>query len=1761
MFTACISGSGAYSAGMGLSKNSRMALRGGSREEHGERREILPGKAAKQEYCGEVTGTDTRHEAATERKRLAYMLSAKFQPCDVMDSKHQSLCPPFPCTTANGSRGLNQPSSSPETGVARPKPPVKPKPCVLPKPAMPAKPAPGQRPALSEVPSAEKINLLAGPKPYSSGAGNAVKRLSFGLRCPPRDATNGKEASSTFPLATKPSGGSEEGTGPEKKFSVVEDASGEECGELSSIRKGTVPFKVKPVPVAAKPERFPGTTVEEILAKIEKPNKEGVNSPDRPRLVRSFFSLDGGTAVHLGPKGYTAFRRCSSGREGGESELEGLACHSSHEVEESMLARSKEDTISSNGQHIPESEQLRRTPERDLNFLSRDSSSGQRSMSCDGGQPGRSSPQSPPGASFPQIYQPLAELSSEIAPGSPDAPAQPVQLPGSPYHSATNFNLPPGSPDAPTQPLGSPVQISCDLAQAPGSPVALADQWPPGSPTTSIKTFLGHTPGLSSPSARCPEAFPLPEPSFSVAPASPIEHSLERPSCLLGVFESPGSPSTRSEYCLGSDQPPGSPSHIQDPLLFRVQDPHQNHAQTFPSEDKGPQHSQLVLRRASEGVVQPQSKGMTREELGGSLAVLPKGGGHPIEQTAGGESNWSLSQSFEWSFPNRPYDWGGKRLGSPPRSPIKEAEDTGSLETELGEDSPSSKVSYEERNSDGLDRRSEEVEFNEKSAFPEKSNDSLRSGMEAEEQPESPSAIGMPAPGGPSAQMKPTNLKLKGFSEGSFEEERDDLLPFAPIHKEGALGAMEPLPSLGQTAPPTQPCILFLKDAQMKTEASCQDDDSTLGLAQEGKTGDSDPLRGIERDPGSHWLDELLASPPPSADDAKRKSTPKSEDPAGPEGLLGWSRKDLSSEFGIVEASQPETFGMGWSDAPDIGKVEWPVETEQDREFGTGKRDWLSSYGIDDTNEQEMEFGTNQQNWTGGTPLLGNSNIRQEDWLTAYGSSCAGQQIGELDWSSGYGIDAAESQDREPYVRKPGWPRLCNADTTDLENSEFAAEKTDWSSQYPVGPVEKADWSSKCSPENANCPETEITTTLSDESGKYSTASHQDTQLGVMRSEGPDDCRIVEVTSQDTAFSARPSDCPSESDPDSSANKGQIEFNAQKVEQPSEYNANLQESQDSTKQQPRPNTYGFGDVSSQESELSFKQPDWPSKYDLEVAHCQGSEFSAEKPDETSEHNDSRKSWASELGIGNRDSTTECEASNLEFCAQKPVWTDEYRLSGPHSSDFPASTRDWAKDTDVFGTKRENPYGATGNDQAGTFGPLDLPGLKVTIDLGETADKTGDLRIVAMDEPRGIGEGQPDVAQDLGLGGMDLSSDLKFESPDTSKKPTEKQPDWFPALGLESLPVSSAARSLNPEEFRQPGVGQADFPYRSGIEGMNVSDLQSKDLDAFEELDPMQMDWTGKTGMVHKDFSYHNEATGLNANKIQHPEASEYSGKSSSGDFHSQRLSSPSHLLDEMIANSAGKELPQEDRPLSFQSCLSEEEKGLNSLADDQVSSTEKTGVSPLEEHEKVWPNGDGGLSQLDGATESQPLMEARVLSHSEQNGSQAARPMSQESTAECAGVPPGENFIFLEDTEVLDSAMFRDRANVGRKRGHRAPVTRSGGALSESDRDSWIFKDSTEPRVASAVSDEETPEEPRSRKSRNSPLPKGVKVPLFPGLNPSALKAKLRGRNRSAEEGDTQGEVKQTSAKETHVQRSKSCKINVGGKPLVLPPKPEKSSG
>uniref|UniRef100_A0ACB8G2M4 Uncharacterized protein n=1 Tax=Sphaerodactylus townsendi TaxID=933632 RepID=A0ACB8G2M4_9SAUR len=144
----------------------------------------------------------------------------------------------------------------------------------------------------------------------------------------------------------------------------------------------------------------------------------------------------------------------------------------------------------------------------------------------------------------------------------------------------------------------------------------------------------------------------------------------------------------------------------------------------------------------------------------------------------------------------------------------------------------------------------------------------------------------MSAPGGPSGGREPSSHELKGplvATVGGFQEEDGGLLPFAATQEEEALQAMEPLPSVGQSAPPAQPCISFSEDAQMQTIVSSWENEYALDLVQESRTSDVDPLREVEHDPSSGWLDKLLASPPPSADDTKRRSTPKLDDPTGPE--------------------------------------------------------------------------------------------------------------------------------------------------------------------------------------------------------------------------------------------------------------------------------------------------------------------------------------------------------------------------------------------------------------------------------------------------------------------------------------------------------------------------------------------------------------------------------------------------------------------------------------------------------------------------------------------------------------------------------------------------------------------------------------------------------------------------------------------------------------------------------------------------------------
>ncbi|KAM9147693.1 182 kDa tankyrase-1-binding protein isoform 2-T5 [Pangshura tecta] len=1773
-----------------------------------------------------------------------------------------------PCPTSNGGTGARsgQPAGSPRTGDTRLKPPVGPKPRTLPKPAVPAKPctpppSPGSRPPRLEFPSAEKINLLAGPKPYS-GSSTALKRLSFSLKSPPAET-------STVKGAPPPAVRALSSTTDERSLAPMTPPAG---GPLV-VLKGAALFKVKPVPVVAKPERFPGTTVEEILAKMEHPRKEGPGSPDLAWGPCSTFSPD--SSSRFGPKSYAAFWRHPSA-EGGEGDAVTLGFEpswesGSPEAQESrgscgdkpVAGRTKRE-----GSPSPIRERPPEPPdgeaERDSGTASRKSGSSPASANCDGDQSGRRKPPSPPGFSSAwtcPIPVAPAELPLGAAPGTssglarapgapifpaehpasaPVSPAVPVQLPaldstpartelpskvgpGFPGTPESLAKIPigllaaPGVPDAPAEPCrrislslgslevpneGSPPPSSLPAGLAPGPPDAPARLLPsppaeqplaPGPPDAPAK--LPHNPpegGALAPGAHdAPtELTHSPPAGQAMAPGSPdaCAELLPRTTHSLGAPEvpapSPETPNLCPKLPTRVSRSPGSPDRSAESLVSTYSPPSPERGSPSPLSDAEPctgpapvdeslRCPQLGLRRSSDGVVQLPDKGLGMGVLGGSLAALPQGGpphsGPPLE----GESNWALSQSFEWAFPSRTAEW------EPPRSPIREADDSGLSEQgdSDGEGlAPTPKGSEERSSSERLDWQDAEAAG---------SSAHLDSAPEAPCDQGATEVGGMEAtcPGSPVAEMKemePALAELKGPAvvdeAGTIWEEQGRPLLGAPLL------LTEPKPGQERAAP------ILLSDTPRPAGADrCQEDNLVLDLApvRSCQEGPRPGEEGSEPHPNARWLDELLASPPPSADETKRKGTPEPRDPAGPEDLLGWSRKDLCSEFGIRGAHRAGEFG--WATDPGTGKTDWPgsyraSETEQDREFGTGTQDWSSayketellgdssvghgnwpdSYGMGDSCRKDGEFSPGKPDWSsqyntaGADSPDGEFSTRKLDWTSTYGIGDGAQQdkrfsTSKLDWTCEHSVSDSAQQDRDFGTGKPDLACEHSIGDTDQQDREFGTGKPDWTRQPAVGDTawqdreygtSEPDWTYDRGGDTDR-PDREFGTSKTDWINMYGVGDtdQQERELGTSKPSWPLEHGVGDTDQQDRELGTSKLDWPLE--------------------------------------------HGVGDTDQPDKELGTRKLDWTREYGISDTSHQSKEFGAGKPvwtqDCSAKTNGQGREWTCEYDVGNTTQQDKpdwtCEfgvgdgaRQDRAFSPDKPAWLGEYGIhhtdqesafgSGVgdsdsaaqepgagkpgwsstdwHESKFPFARRDCASDFRIRGAERESQFGVIGIERVGGFGlsALDPSGAVGPAELGET--RTGYTRTVDLDEPREAGVGQSDCTQELGLSGTDPSVGLGAISPE---EPSRGWMDWTNELNVSSMDPSSSLRVGGSDTPREPGVGQPDGANdlglrgpatASGFESMGPAETTVRQTDWSRELGSGnegsaetreagagQMDWASEVGIVHGKQTYATAMAGL-----------EPHGDSGSD---SPRLSGPSPLLEEMLAKAAA------------QRRSTGEERGSPPAPDAH------TPPLPQEEDGGPRPEGDGAPSPSDAMDGGWLPTEARRLS-------QPGRGVSEPS-------PPGEDFAFLEDMEVLDSAIYRSRANLGRKRGHRAPATRPAGSLglSEVEAADWMFRDSTEPRtVRRASSDEEMVEEPQSRRARPSPAAKGMKVPLFPGLNPSALKAKLRGRNRCAEEGAQLGEAKPAMPKEPHVQRSKSCKIpGVGGKPLVLPPKPEKSSG
>lgn len=324
-----------------------------------------------------------------------------------------------------------------------------------------------------------------------------------------------------------------------------------------------------------------------------------------------------------------------------------------------------------------------------------------------------------------------------------------------------------------------------------------------------------------------------------------------------GLCQSP-SRGLPSEAASGHPSPEHPLASLPRPLMEACEVPE---LRTFPSgkevAPKGDSElcpASLAQRRFSEGVVQPPSK--DPERLGGSLAALPQALGSQLALDpafgSGTESSWSLSQSFEWSFPTQPSGLGTWHLDAPPPSPITEA-------SEAAEAAEASSCAMSQQR---------EVAW----APPGDAGRPV-SGVQGEDPGTSPSPEPL------STSEAPHLLQAE---EGSEPQELSlgQEAPLPAVTTEAALSLLEPILGQRQPAPSDQPCVLFT-DGPGPGQALPVEEVVTLVQAEttqpETEAQDWHPASLEPEGPGgsSHWLNELLASPPLPKDEPSPSARPE----------------------------------------------------------------------------------------------------------------------------------------------------------------------------------------------------------------------------------------------------------------------------------------------------------------------------------------------------------------------------------------------------------------------------------------------------------------------------------------------------------------------------------------------------------------------------------------------------------------------------------------------------------------------------------------------------------------------------------------------------------------------------------------------------------------------------------------------------------------------------------------------------------------------
>ncbi|XP_024833565.1 uncharacterized protein KIAA1671 homolog isoform X2 [Bos taurus] len=174
------------------------------------------------------------------------------------------------------------------------------------------------------------------------------------------------------------------------------------------------------------------------------------------------------------------------------------------------------------------------------------------------------------------------------------------------------------------------------------------------------------------------------------------------------------------------------------------------------------------------------------------------------------------------------------------------------------------------------------------------------------------------------------------------------------------------------------------------------------------------------------------------------------------------------------------------------------------------------------------------------------------------------------------------------------------------------------------------------------------------------------------------------------------------------------------------------------------------------------------------------------------------------------------------------------------------------------------------------------------------------------------------------------------------------------------------------------------------------------------------------------------------------------------------------------------------------------------------------------------------LSSLSSQTEVTSAGDQHDCSREQRSTSVDRSSTDLESTDGMEGPPPPDacpakkvdDFPFIDQTSVLDSSALKTRVQLSKRSRRRAPTAHSlrrsrtsepdGRSAWEEEADSaWMFRDSTEEK---SPRKEESDEEERTPRAERTPVSRPQRMPVFPGVDPAALKAQLYKRPDSPNE-------------------------------------------